>query len=74
MTKTPPGSVPEKRITVEDLRDKAQEIGKIAEEDVRAVSRRVTEQDVTTYIIAGALVVAVAVSFAYYMGTRRRCG
>jgi flagellar biosynthesis/type III secretory pathway M-ring protein FliF/YscJ len=55
------------RITVDDLRDKAESIRDQVKED----ARRLAHEERMKMVIAGAVVVAVAVSFAYYMGSRR---
>lgn len=56
-----------KKITVDDLRAKAEGIRDQVQEDARAL---VHEDAVKTAIVA-AVVVAVAVSAAFYLGTRR---
>ena len=56
-----------KRITVDDLRAKAEEIEETIKEDARAL----VHEDTTKMVLAGAVVVAVAVSVAFYLGTRR---
>lgn len=57
-----------KKVTIDDLREKAYDIKATVEEDARAL---VHEQTVRL-VIAGAVVVAVAVSMAYFAGSRRR--
>lgn len=55
-------------ITVDDLRSKALHIRDMAEVEARAlVSDRATQM-----IAVGVVAVLVAVSLAYYLGTRRR--
>ncbi len=56
-----------KKITVDDLRDKAEEIRDTIQED----ARRVFYEDTTKLVIVGAVVVATVVSLAFYLGTRR---
>jgi hypothetical protein len=56
-----------KRITIDDLRDKAEDIRDSVQEDVR----RVAQEDAVKVAVAAAVVVAVGISFAFYLGTRR---
>lgn len=56
-----------KKITVDDLRDKAEEIRDTFQED----TRRVLHEETAKLVIVGAIVVATAVSLAFYLGTRR---
>ena len=55
------------RITVEDLKEKAEEIQDTLRED----AERLLRQETTKTVLVAAAVVACAVSFAYYIGTRR---
>lgn len=55
-------------ITVEDLRQKAMRIADSAEAEVRAITR----QPRSKVLLAGAVVFGVALSLAYFLGTRRR--
>lgn len=57
---------PEERITVDDLRHKALVIQKVATDEVK----RVTGTSALRAILVGAAVVAVALSMAYYVGSR----
>ena len=55
------------KITVDDLREKAEEI----QERVRVDTERLLKDEVMKTVLVGAAVVALTVSFAYYVGTRR---
>lgn len=57
----------ENRITVDDLRAKAEDIRDNVQDD----AKRLVQQETAKMVIVGAVVVAVAVSFAFYMGSRR---
>lgn len=64
--------VPETRITLDDLKRKAEQVKDIALDDAKRVSREVTSQDATRYVVAAVMTVAVVASVAYYLGSRRR--
>jgi len=55
-------------ITVEDLRQKALRIADTAEAEVRALANQRTSK----VVLVGAVVFGVALSLAYFLGTRRR--
>ena len=59
------GSV-EPRITIDDMRMRAEHIRDMAQDEVK----RVVEADVTKYVLYGAVAVAVIVSVAFLVGTR----
>ncbi len=56
-----------KRITVDDLREKAEGI----RDSVREDARRALREDVARTVLVAVVTVAAAVSLAYYLGTRR---
>jgi len=58
---------PAKKITVDDLRRKAEGI----KGTVQAEAKRLAKEEVTTYVTLGAVALFAAISLAYYMGTRR---
>jgi hypothetical protein len=53
-------------ITVDDLRHKAEKVRDAAKEE----ALQALHQDVTTYVIVGVVVFAVALSLAYRMGAK----
>ena len=55
------------KITVDDLREKAEGI----RDSVREDARHALYDETVKMVVAGAVVVAVAVSLAFYLGTRR---
>jgi len=57
---------PAERITVDDLKHKALAIQQVATEEVK----RVTGTSALRAVLVGAAVVAVALSVAYYVGSR----
>lgn len=57
---------PEERITVDDLRHKALAVQKVATAEVK----RVTGTSAVRTVLVCAAVVAVALSMAYYVGSR----
>ncbi|HEY3318143.1 MAG TPA: hypothetical protein VGK50_06955 [Coriobacteriia bacterium] len=59
-------TVQPKKLTVEDIRRKAERIQEVARDDVQHVIRA----DRTRVVIYAAAGVAVAVGVAYYLGTR----
>lgn len=59
-------ALPEERITVDDLRHKALAVQKVATDEVK----RVTGTSALRAVLVGAAVVAVALSVAYYVGSR----
>lgn len=61
-------SVVEPTITTEDLRRKAHQIRELAQSEVR----RVSEQELARTLTIAALAVVAAVSFAYFLGAKRR--
>lgn len=60
----------ERPITVEDLRRKAMRV----KDQVKSKVRRIRMERSTQLVVAGVVVVIAAVSLAYYLGGRRRCG
>ena len=56
-----------KKITVDDLKERAEGIRDTVREDTKEVLR----QDTTKIVIAGVVTAVVVVSFAYYIGSRR---
>ena len=59
-------SPPEERITVEDLKHKALAIQQVATEEVK----RAVGTSTVRAVLVGAAVVAIALSLAYYVGSR----
>lgn len=59
-------SPPEERITVEDLKHKALAIQQVATEEVK----RAVGTSTVRVVLVGAAVVAIALSLAYYVGSR----
>ncbi|HAL30919.1 MAG TPA: hypothetical protein DCP20_09440 [Coriobacteriia bacterium] len=60
----------DKRITVDDLKQKTMQVRDLAEAETRAVTRTVLERDVTKIVAVGVVAVVAALSLAYYLGTR----
>ena len=58
---------PAKKITVDDLRRKAEQIRDTAKDE----ARRMAKEEVTTYAVIGVVGVVALVSLAYLLGTRR---
>jgi len=58
----------EPRVSVDDLKRKAEQVRDIAQAQVK----RVTSDELSRTLVIAAVGVAVVVSFAYYLGTRRR--
>ncbi len=54
------------KLSIEDVRRKAERVEEIAREEVD----RVVHRDATTYAIYGAVAVVAVVGLAYYMGAR----
>ena len=57
----------EPRITIEDLRRKADKIKLVAQ----AEAKEAMEEEVSKWVVVAAVAIGVAVSFAYFMGSRR---
>lgn len=60
-------ALPEERLTVDDLRHKALAVG----QTVQIEAKRLIDQPRNRYVLAGAVIFAVAISFAYYLGSRK---
>lgn len=60
------GTSEERRITVDDLKQKAMHVRDVAQVEARSIART----DTTKMIIAGLATFAAAVSIAYYLGAR----
>lgn len=58
----------EPTVTVDDLKRKAEQVRDIAQAEVK----RVTSEELTRTLLIAAAAVGIAVSFAYFLGTRRR--
>jgi hypothetical protein len=63
-------SADDKRITVDDLKQKTMQVRDLAEAETRALTRTVVERDVTKVVAVGVVAVVAALSIAYYLGTR----
>lgn len=67
-------SADDKRITVDDLKQKTIQVRDLAEAETRAVTRTVLERDVTKVVAVGVVAVVAALSLAYYLGARSARG
>ena len=75
MTKDPAKGQPlyvplEERVTVDELKQRAEQIQDLALTQTKQVVREVYEQNVTRAALVAVGVVVVAASVAYYLGTR----
>ena len=59
-----------KRLTVDDVRDHAEEVRDLAVSEVK----KVTQAEATKVFVIGAVAVIAAVSLAYYLGNRAAGG
>jgi hypothetical protein len=56
----------ERPITVDDLRRRAEQVVSMAKDEAQSVFK----QEWATAVVIGAMAVVVAISFAYFIGTR----
>jgi hypothetical protein len=61
---------PEERVTLEQLKHRAEEISDLAVSESKRVAGVVYDQNVTRAVIVAVGVVVVAASLAYFMGSR----
>jgi len=62
------------RITLDDVKHRAETIKDMAVSDAKDAVAKVTEADITKKVLIVAGVVIFAASFAYYLGTRSARG
>jgi hypothetical protein len=74
MTPAKPKPPEEPKITVDDLRAKAEHIGDLAKTEAQNAVRQVAELEATRLVAYAAIGLAVVLSLAYYLGTRRGRG
>jgi hypothetical protein len=60
---------PEERVTLEQLKHRAEEISDLAVSESKRVANEVYEQNVTRAVLVAVGVVVVAASLAYFMGS-----
>jgi hypothetical protein len=61
---------PERKITIDDIRARAERVQKVAKDDVQEAARQVTSLDQTRMVLYAAVGVAVVAGLAYYMGSK----
>jgi hypothetical protein len=61
---------PEERVTIDELKQRAEQVQDLALSRTKRVVHDVYEQDVTRAALVALGVVVVAASLAYYLGTR----
>ena len=61
---------PEERVTLDQLKHRAEQISDLAVSESKRVANEVYEQNVTRAVLVAVGVVVVAASLAYFMGTR----
>ncbi len=67
--RTPP-VVPEERVTLEQIKHRAEEIGNLAINESKRIANDVYEQNVSKAVLVAVGVIVVAASLAYFMGSR----
>jgi hypothetical protein len=61
---------PARKITVDDIRARAERVQRVAKDEVDRATRQITSMDQTRMILYAALGVAVVAGVAYYMGSQ----
>ena len=69
-SKQPLYVAPEERVTLEQLKHRAEEISDLAVSESKRVANVVYDQNVTRAVLVAVGVVVVAASLAYFMGSR----
>lgn len=65
-SETGPFATSDRPITVDDLRHKAEQVTRMARDEATAAFK----QEWATAVVIGTMAIVVAVSFAYFLGTR----
>jgi hypothetical protein len=68
--KQPLAIAPEERVTLEQLKHRAEAISNLAVSESKRVASEVYDQNVTRAVLVAVGVVVVAASFAYFLGAR----
>lgn len=71
MTDTTASTEDVPRLTLDDVKHKAETVKDVAITEANELVRVVVAQDVTRFVIAAAVVMGLAVSIAYAAGSRR---